>query len=252
MWGMTDRAARCGLGLLAVAITAHAADPAAVTLDPLPLSGLPAAYADAARTDDGRVQLMVELDDAPAAVAWAAALEGSAAGDARSRAEAASAARARLARISSEQTRVAAALSAASIGARVSYRVSRSFNGIAIAANADSATLSRIAAIPGVRRVLPLYAETPTNSSSVPFLGTPQIWANTLGLPAAADGTGMRIGIIDTGVDYLHAAFGGTGLLVDYQAESADTAAFTTVGTAAAGPFPTAKVVGGYDFAGDA
>ena len=50
----------------------------------------------------------------------------------------------------------------------------------------------------------------------------------------------------------MHADFGGTGLLADYQAESTDTARFTTVGTATAGSFPTAKVVGGIDFAGDA
>lgn len=239
-----------GLALLLSAAAALAVDPPAVQIEAPVQTGLPVAFGDAARTDDGRVQLMVELNDAPAAVVWAAALEGAAPGNARATEQAVSASRAQVQRIAAEQNRVGAALQAAPIGARETYRVSRAFNGIAIAATPQSIAL--ISRIPGVRRVLPLVAEHPTNSSSVPFLGTPTVWANTIGLPAAADGTGIRIGVIDTGVDYMHGQFGGTGVLADYQAEAADTANFTTAGTATAGLYPTGKVVGGRDFAGDA
>ncbi|HVR09833.1 MAG TPA: S8 family serine peptidase, partial [Thermoanaerobaculia bacterium] len=51
-------------------------------------------------------------------------------------------------------------------------------------------------------------------------------------------------GIIDTGIDYQHPMFGGSGLLADYKANDRVTIH--------PGLFPTAKVVGGYDFAGDA
>ncbi len=238
------------LALLLSGTAAFAADPPAIEIQAPAQSGLPVAFGEAARTDDGRVLVMVELNDAPAAVVWAATLESAAPGDTRATERAVSASRAQVQRIAAEQNRVATALQAAAIGARESYRVSRAFNGIAVAATPQS--IASISRIPGVRRVLPLVAEHPTNSTSVPFLGTPTVWANTIGLPAAADGTGIRIGVIDTGVDYLHGQFGGTGVLADYQAELTDTAGFTTVGTATAGAFPTTKVVGGRDFAGDA
>lgn len=54
-------------------------------------------------------------------------------------------------------------------------------------------------------------------------------------------GQGMRVGVIDTGIDYTHAMFGGAGTEEAFKAvdpSKADSA------------FPTAKIVGGYDFVG--
>jgi uncharacterized repeat protein (TIGR01451 family) len=204
----------------------------------------------AAPAEDGRIQVMVELDDPAAAVIFAQSMKGSLPNDLGARRRAASATSIHISRLRSAQDSVAASITASGTGARELYRVQRAMNAIAVAVKPERA--AELLRIPGVKRIVPIVLEHPTNSTSVPFIGTPNVWANTIGLPAGADGTGIRIGIIDTGIDYMHADFGGTGLLADYQAESTDTANFTTVGTATAGAFPTAKVVGGKDFAGDA
>ena len=209
-----------------------------------------AGFEHAARTDDGRIQVMVELEDPPAAVVFAEAMQGAAPSDARAKQLAAAVAKVQIGRIEAAQEDVAAALAGDRVQAREIYRVQKALNGIAVAV--DPRNLRALEKLPGVKRLLPILPEVPTNSTSVPFLGTPNVWANTIGLPAGVLGAGIRIGVIDTGIDYMHADFGGTGLLADYTAESTDTANFTTVGTAVAGAFPTAKVVGGTDFAGDA
>jgi subtilisin family serine protease len=54
-------------------------------------------------------------------------------------------------------------------------------------------------------------------------------------------GEGIKVGVVDTGIDYTHAAFGGS--TIDYQDNDPELIE--------AGSFPTARVVGGYDFAGD-
>ncbi len=210
----------------------------------------PALFAGVARTEDGRIQVMVELEEPAAAVVFAEAMKGAVRSDLKVRRIAANATRVQVSRIEAQQDRVASLIATRGIQAREMYRVQKALNGIAMAVAPDQ--LQALRALPGVKRVLPIQLEYPTNSTSVPFIGTPNVWANTIGLPMGVDGTGITVGVIDTGIDYMHGSFGGTGVLADYQAESADTAAFTTAGTPAAGAFPTAKVVGGFDFAGDA
>jgi len=101
--------------------------------------------------------------------------------------------------------------------------------------------LGRLARLPGVARIdrVPYYERS--LATAVPFVGANQLW-NAPGI--AATGKGIRVGIIDTGIDYTHADFGGSG---DPQAYADNDRSIVEPGT-----FPTAKVVGGYDFAGDA
>lgn len=57
----------------------------------------------------------------------------------------------------------------------------------------------------------------------------------------AVKGKGIRVGIIDTGVDYTHSMLGGSG----------SVAAYTSIDAGQPTPlFPNSKVVGGYDFVG--
>ncbi len=99
--------------------------------------------------------------------------------------------------------------------------------------------LGSIAALPGVARLETPTLVRPTRQDSVPLIGAPALWENSTPLT----GLGMRIGIIDTGIDYFHADFGGAG---DPNAYGADDHTIIE-GTS----FPTAKVAGGIDLAGD-
>src|SRR4051794_4014652 len=161
---------------------------------------------------DGQIAVMVEMNELPAARVYANVLAKRTPGNAASAAdrrsavqEAAAAAKLQVARVRDEQAAVATRLSAAAPGAVELYRVQKVFNGIALLVSIDQ--VAPLRAMSGVRSVHPIEMDVPTNSTSVPFLGTPQVWdaISSLGLGLNADGTGIRIGIIDTGIDYLHA-----------------------------------------------
>ncbi|MBZ0319634.1 MAG: S8 family serine peptidase [Anaerolineae bacterium] len=108
------------------------------------------------------------------------------------------------------------------------------FNGMVI--EADVSQIEAIRALPNVRAVFPDVVSPTDNVTTVQYIGSAQFWQNTGG----QTGQGIRIGIIDTGIDYRHPNFGG---IANY--------AGTDTTTLADGGFPSAKVVGGTDFAGD-
>ncbi|MGA8255068.1 MAG: S8 family serine peptidase, partial [Nocardioides sp.] len=62
-------------------------------------------------------------------------------------------------------------------------------------------------------------------------------------------GSGVRVGVIDTGIDYTHADFGGPGTIEAYDAAIAKAESYNW--RAGLGPLGKAKVLGGYDFVGD-
>ena len=193
---------------------------------------------------EGRLQVLVEFADVPAARVYGDTLRQSLAqrrSPAVAEAAAVSAARSQIGRIVPIQENFKSALRNVN-NPVILYQVQKAYNGIAL--QIDGADFGKLRRLPGVRAVHILETEYPTNSTSVPFIGAPNLWGNTLGLPSSLTGTGIRIGIIDTGIDYLHANFGGLGLAADYTANDR-----TVVGD---GYFPTAKVVGGTDLAGDA
>jgi subtilisin family serine protease len=117
------------------------------------------------------------------------------------------------------------------------------YNGIKV--RIDSDRVAELAALPGVVAVRPLQLYKPDNVNSIPFIGAPDAWAR---LPVGLHGEGVKIAIIDTGIDYTHANFGGPGTAAAYTAARADT-------TAPANPAyfgPTApRVKGGIDLVGD-
>ena len=212
---------------------------------PPPRLGASPAHAAAVQpASAARVPVMVELSDPPAATDWAAALADKSVPKAKALANARSASKAKVAKLGPLHDRLGAALAAAPINAQELYRLKRVMNAIAVMV--EPSKLDRIRALPGVKRVRVITPEYPTNATSVPFIGAPSLWDTSLSppLPGNVTGTGIKIAVIDTGLDYQHPMFGGSGLLADYQANDRVTIH--------PGLFPTAKVVGGFDFAGDA
>ncbi len=74
-----------------------------------------------------------------------------------------------------------------------------------------------------------------TARNSTKFIGSDQLHA--LGIK----GQGMKVGIIDTGIDYTHSMLGGSGAADEYKSINPSKPA---------AQFPNSKVVGGFDFVG--
>jgi minor extracellular serine protease Vpr len=136
--------------------------------------------------------------------------------------------------LKTSQATVKASLLAA--GAQILHEYHIVFNGFDVVAN--RATLSRVLSLPGVSHLEPVQTMEPALDHSVPFILGGQSYS-ALG----ADGTGTRIAIIDTGIDYTHADFGGSGDPKVYAAIDPTVLA--------PGTFPTAKVIGGTDLVGE-
>lgn len=126
---------------------------------------------------------------------------------------------------------------ARALGAKVNETYGATVVGFSVRIAAGK--VGALAKLPGVTSVQLAQTYRPDNERSVPFIGAPTAW-DSYGFT----GAGVKVGDIDTGIDYYHANFGGSGNPADFAADDG-----LTIGTAA---FPNAKVAGGYDFVGDA
>ncbi len=127
-------------------------------------------------------------------------------------------------------------------GAKVLGQTSRATNIVALRVSAS--VLDDLAKDPDVVSIQPVVDYKKALSETVPYIGATAVQAKGF------DGKGVRVGIIDSGIDYTHTEFGGAGTTEAYQAAygtSPDDPKNTTLD----GLFPTAKVVGGFDFVGE-
>jgi minor extracellular serine protease Vpr len=138
------------------------------------------------------------------------------------------------AQLSSAQTKLGKDLRANKARILGSYQVA--YNGIKV--QVAVSRLAALAKLPGVVAIRPVSEYKLDNTVGVPFVGADTAWQNS-----GATGAGVGIAVIDTGIDYYHADFGGSGNPDDFANDNG-----LTIGTAA---FPSAKVVGGTDFVGD-
>ncbi|MBL7543484.1 MAG: S8 family serine peptidase [Bdellovibrionaceae bacterium] len=150
--------------------------------------------------------------------------------------------------ITAEQDAFIKALKAFNSDIVVLMRYKYIVNGLAIIVSAEQYSqitgMSSKAAIEAAQSFArPMLAETDadvkgvnlTQNNSALFIGTKYAQDKNI------KGQGIRVGVIDTGIDYTHAMLGGHGDEAEYKAIDPNKSSSL---------FPNQKVVGGYDFVG--
>jgi len=218
-----------------------------------PGAALPAVLDRQLAGSSGMVEVWVTLSDAPVAQA-AATLSAStqAAGDEgrtkrlqslRIASEGTRAAvRAHRTAVLSNQTAMARRL--AGLGAQELGRVHVAHNAIAV--RVDAKQLRAIAALPGVVKVRRVVHHEMSLSETVPYIGASAVQAQSF------DGTGVKVAVLDSGIDYTHRNLGGAGTADAYLKAWGTSPADARNTTIDASVYPTQKVVGGFDFVGEA
>jgi minor extracellular serine protease Vpr len=173
---------------------------------------------------DAEVRVFVQLDE-PSVAEFVAASEGDPPPGVQ---------RAQARKVQAQQASAQPAIE--STGAEVVNNLVVGANGFVV--NATLREIPVLESLDDVRSVARVTVFEPTNETSVPWIGAPEVWETGF------TGEGISIGIVDTGIDYYHANMGGSGDPADFEADDGLDLAD--------GNFPNSKVVGGFDFAGDA
>ncbi|WP_269469206.1 S8 family serine peptidase [Gloeobacter morelensis] len=129
------------------------------------------------------------------------------------------------------------------LGGRVQSVLSNVLNAAVVEVAQDR--LSQIRRLAGVKSVRPVRLYRPDQS---PPGSVGELIGTTALQQAGITGVGVVIAVIDSGVDYTHAALGGTGTVAAYQTAVRGSAPLV-VGDAP--DFPNAKVIGGFDYLGE-
>jgi subtilisin family serine protease len=140
--------------------------------------------------------------------------------------------------LAAEKTAFRRAAARAGLEVQERYAFSALFNGFSL--RIDRSQISKLARVEGVKAIYPVETIA-APVGPVPGAGArPDLFASIgmIGANVVQDtlghtGMGVRVAVMDTGIDLDHPDFGGSGI--------DDTT-----------PFPSARVVAGYDFVGDA
>lgn len=136
--------------------------------------------------------------------------------------------------ITKSQARLRSALP--SLQAKELYTTQFLFNAMALYLPKER--LAELQALPDIKSIQPLQAKQLGPAPALDQAVTQQLWK-----AYGATGKGLKIAIIDSGIDYTHATLGGSGNPLDYSSNNRTIIEPNS--------FPTTKVAGGHDFAGD-
>ncbi|HEX4897831.1 MAG TPA: S8 family serine peptidase, partial [Candidatus Limnocylindrales bacterium] len=226
-----------GLSLLLIATMIPAASAEGPTL-PRPMRGTSSGPSLISKLDrslvggSGRVSAVVRLVTEPVGTLVGAAPQ-----------------KARATKIAGEQAAVVAKLKGLDAKATILGQTKLATNAVLV--EADAATLRELAADPRVLKIDPVRDYQLDLDETVPYIGGSAVHA------AGFTGEGIVVGVLDSGIDYTHAAFGGPGTVLAYKnaygVKAKDTKN-TMINESFKGVklFPTAKVIGGFDFVGEA
>lgn len=128
------------------------------------------------------------------------------------------------------------------LGGREVARLTKALNAVIV--SIDAGAMPVLAELTGVVSVRPVVAYELDLSETVPYIGA------TAAQTAGIDGAGVRVAVLDSGIDYTHRNLGGPGTVAAYEA-AYGAAPGDPRNETLDGLFPTAKVVGGYDFVGE-
>lgn len=155
--------------------------------------------------------------------------------------------RAQKSRVNSQQRNVIRAARQLDGNARVLGSTQAALNAVAL--RIDAAEIEQLAANPAVVSIRPVRNYERQNDErnldeTVPYIGGSAV--HDVGFT----GAGIRVAVLDTGIDYTHAAFGGAGTAAAYEA-AYGTSTSDPRNTSRDGLFPTDKVIEGWDFVGE-
>ncbi len=139
-----------------------------------------------------------------------------------------------LAVVQSEQASVLASALQIDANTKVLGQVQKVLNAVML--EIEGSALPTLAANPAVLSIRPVINYSVALTETVPYIGGTAV--QDLGY----DGTGVSVAVLDSGIDYTHANLGGSGIAADYADNDPTLIEPDT--------FPTAKVVGGFDFVG--
>ena len=134
-------------------------------------------------------------------------------------------------------------------GAQVLYTTHNTMRGVALYGNVEQ--IRALANRPDVERISVIEDMEPQNTGSLLDTDTLSVWAQhhaqTGANPASTGytGKGVKIVVLDTGIDYTHADLGGPGTQEAYEKAKASD-------TIPEGTYDPQKFLGGYDLVGDA
>lgn len=105
----------------------------------------------------------------------------------------------------------------------------------ALVIKGDQDNIKKLESLSQVAEILPVYDYKLNVADSAKYINATPLVSDNI-----ASGKGVRVAVLDTGVDYTHAAIGGAGTAEAYAAATADPADTPA--------WPIGNVVGGWDF----